>query len=162
MLLSQLPEPNLNLFPPEDLLESHPFRIIKLHSRHFNQKVWTPDGWYNINYKFFYLTHDTHFYFQFPAKAILQNYTEFEELVTKAESERNTCIFRNHLNLFIYSKTKLKLKFKMMQCFFRNEVLFTEWIYFYRMKFFKGNANIFLEIIFFFFFLKKVFFWENT
>ena len=133
----------------------------------------------------FFLTHNASFYFHFSAKLISKNCTWFEDQITRVESEKMLIFFCYHLNLFIYCKTKLRIKsyflqndfFYRMKCFFTEWNCFTRLKFFYRMNFFYGTKlslqnNFFTERNFFYrtkffrkghkyFFANKVFFGEK-
>ena len=79
--------------------------------------------------------------------SILQNYTSFEDQITRAESQKNTYLFHYDLNLFICCKTKLKIKFLFyrMRLFYRM-IFFAEWIFLNRIRFFERGYKYFVWI----------------
>ena len=58
--------------------------------------------------------------------------------------------FHYHLNLFVCYKTKLKIKYVLQNAFVLQNNFFAEWIFFNRIKFFQGDANIYFKQITFF------------
>ena len=77
--------------------------------------------------------------------SILQNYTSFQDQITRAESQKTFKFFHYHLNLFICCKTKLKIQF----IFYRMSC-FTEWSFYIEknflkiIKFFNKGIQIFI------------------
>ena len=74
--------------------------------------------------------------------SILQNYSSFEDQITRAKSKKHLYFFHYHLNLLICCKTELKIKF-----------IFTEWIFLQseffltELNFLKGDTNIYFKQI---------------